>query len=170
MSKSLEEICKEDVEQHVDDIEEYLDSCLTNSTFQSYFKKSSNWNVIDESNNYFKPVNACISGPTGCGKTARINNWAEKNKDIINFITYDGSLLTVHKDAANNTYVFMPKSIELMAQPKTVVFIDNYQCVSDEVKKVLADFFDHRRVIDTNQNGKTIELDSVLLVIVALTN
>lgn len=84
-----------------------------------------------------------ISGLTGSGKTPIVKSWLVHNKDKINGYYIDGTALSIcpgetikRKDLVLLGQMFTSETIDtVLSLPHTVVVVDNYHLLSDEVKE-----------------------------------
>ena len=119
--------------------------------------------VVGELN--YRPINVMISGLSGMGKTAMIRQWGKDHCEEINFVEMDAAML---KPALleGKKILFSTAEIEALSKPHTVLFVDNYQCLSKEAEEELNKLMDYRKVEEID-GEKT--LGNILFTVVAMT-
>ncbi len=117
---------------------------------------------------YTRPINLMIKGPTGCGKTSIITQWGKDHAEEINFFTMDAALMNV-SDVDGTPVIFSTDEIERLAAPDTVLFIDNYHLIKKDVEREINKLMDNREAADISVPSGVIKLDNILFVVVAFT-
>ena len=157
-----------------DTVKERLDNTLEMAIEQEKTKKiietfGSGGHVVGDWNP--TPINIMISGPTGVGKTARIQTWADDQTDL-NFVVFNAAILRVNKivsDGIEYDVVFSSDEIDSICKGNTVVFIDNYQYIESSVEHELNKFFDTRSLVDPRTPEGIRIAGKVLFAVVATT-
>lgn len=117
-----------------------------------------------------------ISGLTGSGKTPIVKSWLTHNKDKINGYYIDGTSLsicpgpTLEKNGLSvSGQIFTSKTIDaILSLPHTVVVVDNYHLLSDEIKQhvlLLCDGY----VVDAREETGLKKLNNLEFVCVIMT-
>lgn len=145
-------------------IEAALDRALLNG--QIYQLAGTAVNTDDDTSSW-KNQNLMISGRTGYGKTARILAWADEHKEL-NFVAFQVPQLNL-RAAAAGTPLFTTYEIDRMAQPDSVIFLDDYDLASPAVSEALNEIIDNRRVQDAREASRYRRLEKVLFLVAAIT-
>ncbi len=155
-------------EEYRSEIEKNLDRALEVAEKRAFIAAFAKTAITEGFSVKKGPVCEMVSGPSGSGKTSLIRKWAEDHKDEINFLEFDAALLST-AEIGGKTVIFSTAEIERMAQPDTVLFIDNWQYLKKDVENELNLLLDEKIVIDPTQPDGKRRLEGLLMVIAAMT-
>lgn len=151
----------------MDDIKKNLDRALGKAKDLA-FMKAANWIIVGGGSPKSGPERIELNGLPGTGKTSIVREWAQEHDGEINFVEYSAPKLSVQR-IDGSPVLFSTDEIDRMDRFDTVLFIDDYQYLKEDVEEQLNRLYVDCAVADPTVPGGERILKGLILVIAAKT-
>lgn len=122
-----------------------------------------NENYLNTNINGELGLNGLVIGPTGCGKTAIINEWCKTLDEDINVYHIAANtkphMHEIDFDGEKRKVLFGANEIEKFNKENTILIIDYFDLTDNEVRKELLSLIQDREITSPYKYSKKIKVD-----------